>query len=77
VVPTANASPGLCVEVNVAMAQLSAAVGSVQEATALQLPASLVLLMSAGTPLMAGSSSSVTVTVKLAVVVLPAASIAV
>ena len=75
--PTANVSPGLWVDVNVAMAQLSAAVGSVQVTAALQLPRSLACVMSAGVPEMAGFSSSVTVTVKLLVVVLPAASMAV
>ena len=75
--PTEKVAPGLCEEVNVAMAQLSAAVGSVQATSAEQLPASLVWVMSAGMPLMAGSSSSVTVTVKVLVVVLPWMSVAV
>jgi len=63
--------------VNVATAQLSEAVGSVHVTTALQLPASLVCVMSAGVPEITGSSSSVTVMLKLDVVELPAASIAV
>ena len=75
--PTGKVSPLLCEEVNVAMAQLSAPVGSVQLTTAEQLPASLVCVMLAGVPLRDGASSSVTVTVKLAVVVLPAPSVAV
>jgi len=70
-VPTANVSPGLCVEVNVATAQLSDVVGSVQLTAALQSPASLVCVMSAGVPAIAGSSSSVTVTLKLDVLTLP------
>ena len=59
------------------MAQLSEAVGAVQEATAEQLPVSLFDAMSAGMPLMAGSSSSETTTLKLVVLLLPAASMAV
>ena len=69
--PTANVSPGLWVDVNVAMAQLSAAVGSVQVTAALQLPRSLACVMSAGVPEMAGFSSSVTVMSKDAVLTLP------
>ena len=75
--PTGNSSPGLWLEVNVAMAQLSAAVGSVQVTAAMHSPASLVWLMSAGMPLMTGSSSSVTVTSNVLVVVLPWMSVAV
>jgi len=75
-VPTANVSPGLWLEVRLATAQLSEAVGSTQVTDALQLPASLVWVMLAGVPEMTGSSSSVTVMLKLAVVVLPAASLA-
>jgi len=63
--------------VKVVTAQLSEDVGATQFTTALQLPASLLTVMLAGVPLMLGASSSVTVTVKLDVVVLPAASIAV
>ena len=74
--PTEKVAPGLCEEVNVAMSQLSAAVGAVQVTMAEQLPASLVWVMSVGMPLMAGSSSSVTVTVKVLVVVLPWMSVA-
>ena len=75
--PTAKVSPLLWVEVNVDTAQLSDAVGSVQLTAAEQLPASLVCVMSAGMPLMVGSSSSVTVTLKVDEVVLPWMSVAV
>ena len=64
-------------DVTASTAQLSEAVGSVQVAMAEQLPASLVNARSAGMPLRAGSSSSVTVTLKLVVLLLPAASMAV
>ena len=77
VVPTAKASPGLCVEVKVSTAQLSLAVGSVHVTAAEQSPASLVCVMSAGVPAMTGSSSSVTVMSKDEVVVLPWMSVAV
>jgi len=77
VAPTAKVSPGLWLDVNVSTAQLSDAVGSVQLTTAEQSPASAVWVMSAGVPLMVGSSSSVTVTVKELVVVLPWMSVAV
>ena len=75
--PTANVSPESWVEVKLGTPQLSAAVGAVHVTTALQLPVSLVWLMSAGMPLMLGASSSVTVTVKLDVVTLPWMSVAV
>ena len=68
--PTVNVSPGPCEEVNVATPQLSVDVGSVQLTTALQSPAWLVWLKSAGVPAMAGTSSSVTVTSKLEVLTL-------
>ena len=77
VVPKANESPLLCVEVKVSTAQLSVVVGAVQVTMAAQLPASADCVMSAGVPLMAGSSSSVTVTSKELVVVLPWMSVAV
>ena len=57
-------------EVNEAIPQLSESVGAVQVTTALHRPASAFWVMSEGIPAMAGSSSSVTVTVKLAVVTL-------
>ena len=76
-VPTAKASPLLWLEVNVATAQLSAAEGSAQVMTAEQSPASAVWVMSAGMPLMDGSSSSVTVMSKLAVLLFPWMSVAV
>ena len=69
--PTANVAPGLWVDVKLVTAQLSVDVGSVQVTAALQLPASLVCVMSAGVPAIAGSSSSVTVTLKLDVLTLP------
>ena len=75
--PTEKVSPLLWVEVTVGVPQLSADVGSIQVTTAPQLPASLLTEMSAGVPLIVGASSSVTVTVKVAVVSLPSASVAV
>ena len=75
--PTANVAPGLCVEVKLVTAQLSLDVGSVHVTAALQLPASFVCVMSAGVFAMAGFSSSVMVTSKLAVVTLPWMSVAV
>ena len=75
VVPTANVSPGSWVEVMVAP-QLSDTVGAVQPTAAPQMPASLDWLISVGVPVMEGASLSVTVTVKEAVAVLPAASVA-
>ena len=64
-------------DVNVVTAQLSAASGATQVTTALQLPASAVWVMSAGVPEMVGASSSVMVTVKLSLTVLPEGSVAV
>ena len=75
--PTANVAPGLWVDVKLVTAQLSVDVGSVQVTAALQLPASLVCVMSAGVPAMAGASSSVTVMVKLDVLTLLWMSVAV
>ena len=75
--PTAKVSPLLWVEVRVDTAQLSEAVGSVQLTAAEQLPASLLCVISAGMPLMLGASSSVTVTLKLDVLLLPWMSVAV
>ena len=69
--PTAKVSPGDASPEKVSTAQLSDAVGSVQVTTALHWPASLDTVRSAGVPEIAGSSSSVTVTVKVEVVVLP------
>ena len=76
-VPTAKESPLLWVDVKVDTEQLSADVGGVQLTAAEQTPASAVWVMSAGVPLMEGFSSSVTVTVKLEVEVLPEGSVAV
>ena len=75
-VPTAKVSPGLWVLVRVCE-QLSVAVGAVQVTAAPQMPASLFADRLPGLPAMTGFSLSVTVMVKLAVVVLPAASCAV
>ena len=75
-VPTPKVAPLVCVEVKLATPQLSADVGAVQEAAAPQTPMSFDRLMSAGMPAMVGFSPSVTVTVKEAVVVFPAASVA-
>ena len=75
--PTAKESPLLWVDVKVETAQLSPAVGAVQLTAAEQTPASAVWVMSAGVPVMAGFSSSVTVTVKLEEEVLPEGSVAV
>ena len=75
-VPTEKRSPGLWVLVKVAP-QLSVVVGAVQVTTAPHRVASLVWLMSAGMPAMAGFSLSTTVTVKEVVTELFAASVAV
>ena len=75
--PTAKLSPLSCVDVKLVTPQLSEDVGAVHEAMALQSPASLDRVMSAGMPAMAGASSSVTVTVKLEELLLPWMSIAV
>ena len=75
--PTANVAPGLWVDVKLVTAQLSVDVGSVQVTAALQLPASLVCVMSAGVSAMAGASSSVTVMSKLDVLTLLWMSVAV
>ena len=72
-----NVEPEAMSELKLAMAQLSAAAGSLQLTAAEQLPASLVWVRSPGRPLIVGASLSVTVTVKVEVVVLPAASVAV
>ena len=76
VVPTANASPLLWVDVKLVTPQLSPEVGSVQLTTALQRPPSLLAERSAWA-LMVGASSSVTVMVKVAVLELALASVAV
>ena len=76
VVPTAKVSPEPWEDV-IVEEQLSESVGSVQVTTALQSPASLVWLMFEGMPEMAGASTSLTVTVKDVVVVLPQSSSAV
>ena len=77
VVPRKKVVPEATSGVNVSMAQLSDAVGSVQVTAVVQSPASVVTVMSAGIPLMVGTSLSVTVMLKLSVVAFPAASVAV
>ena len=76
-VPTLKVSPLLWVEVNVLIAQLSSVVGSAHVTTALHTPASAVWVMLAGISEMVGSSSSVTVTLKVLVDELPWMSVAV
>ncbi len=76
VVPGANVSPGLWVEV-IVEPQLSESVGSVHVTVATQASASVFWSMFAGVSAMTGASSSVMVTVKLEVVWFPAASSAV
>ena len=75
--PTAKASPLSWVEVKLATLQLSLAVGAVQVTTALHSPASAVWVMSAGMPEICGASTSLMVTVKLDVLMLPWMSVAV
>ena len=70
-VPGAKSSPGSWSEVRLAMPQLSSAVGAVQVTSARQTSGSVFCAMSAGIPLMVGSSSSVTVISKVLEVVLP------
>ena len=65
--PTLNVSPEDASPEKEATEQLSAAVGAVQVTTALHWPASLDTVISVGVPEIAGSSLSVTVTVKDAV----------
>ena len=74
--PLVKVAPGLWLLVSVAL-QLSCAVGSVHVTAALQLPASMDWVMSVGMPTISGAVTSTMVTVKLAVVVLPAPSVAV
>ena len=59
------------------MLQLSVVEGAVQDTTASQELASMSASMFEGVPVMTGASSSVMVTVKLEVDVLPASSVAV
>jgi hypothetical protein len=63
--------------VNELTVQLSLAVGAVQVTTLLQLPAAAVVTIFEGIPLMVGLILSLMVTVKEAVVICPAASVAV
>ena len=71
VVPTGKVEPGAWEEVWLTPGQLSAAVGAVQVAAALQLPASALTVMSAGTPVKVGFWSSTTITLKVPVEELP------
>ena len=77
VVPTAKELPEAKSESKESIPQLSAAEGSVQVTVVAHKPASAEAVMSEGMPLMLGASLSVTVTVKLSVVVLPDSSSAV
>ena len=76
-VPVGNVSPESCEEVKVDTPQLSDAVGAVQVTSEVHAPASESWLMLEGMPAITGASSSVTVTVKVLVAVLPEASAAV
>ena len=75
VVPTAKVAPELCVWTNETKEQLSVAVASVQETSAVHNPASTFLVMFAGVFAMSGFSSSVTVTICVSLAVLPEASV--
>ena len=81
VVPTENVEPGVCDLYQIRLpgaVQLSVASGSVQETTALQDPLDVLAVMLDGHPVMTGFWLSVTVTVKLHVLlVFKAASVAV
>ena len=77
VVPNANTEPEACVVVKVTPAQLSVAVGAVQVTVALQEPVVLPAVMFAGIPEITGAALSITVMICVAVVKLPAASVAV
>ena len=76
-VPSAKTLPEACELVRVTPAQLSAAVGAVQDTVALQEPLVLPVVMFAGIPAMVGAVLSTTVITCVAVAVLPAASVAV
>ena len=71
VVPGWKASPESWLEAKLVKVQLSSADGSSQVTTAEQRPASVVVVTLTGIPEMTGISGSKTVTVKVAVVVLP------
>ena len=75
--PTAKKSPLSSVEGKLVTLQLSLEVGAIQLTMAPHWPGSLVTEMLAGTLEITGSSSSVTTTLKEAVAVFPAASVAV
>ena len=76
VVPTGNAEPLVCEEVNEERVQLSLAVGAVHVTVLLQ-PDTTLCVMFEGIPLMVGFTLSFTVTVNEPVAVLPEASVAV
>jgi hypothetical protein len=75
--PTGKLEPEATDGVRLATEQLSDAVGALQVTTLAQVPGVFGTLIGAGTPVITGSSPSVTVTVKLAGVVFPEASVAV
>ena len=77
VVPRKKVVPDAMSELSETPGQLSAAVGSVQVTAVVQRPASVFWVMSAGVPLIVGFSLSVTMTLKVAVAVLPEVSVAV
>ena len=77
VVPKANTEPEACDVVKVTPAQLSVAVGAVQVTVALQEPVVFPTMMFAGIPAITGAALSITVMICVAVVKLPAASVAV
>jgi hypothetical protein len=79
VVPTGKVAPGLWLLVKLCTPQLSDAVGAVQLTGLLHcvLPIPVLTDMLAGQPAITGTVLSATVTVKLQVAVLPAASTAV
>ena len=76
-VPTGKTSPDWCELTNVAIPELSVAVGAVQVTTAPHAPASLLWVRLLGVPVITGFSVSLIVTVKLLVRTLPWISVAV
>jgi hypothetical protein len=77
VVPTGKLEPGAKFGEKLAIEQLSLAVGAVQLAVCAQVPGAAFTEMFAGVPVIAGGCVSETVTVKLAIAVFPAPSVAV
>jgi hypothetical protein len=74
--PTGKLDPDALEGTRLATEQLSLAVGALQVTTRAHVPGVLFRLIGAGTPVITGGSMSVTVTVKLAGVVFPDASVA-